>query len=181
MKHGSFSCFYKKNRGLAVIEFTIVSTVLLIALFAIMEFARFVFSLQMLNEVTRKSARLASVCYVTEQGNIPSLASITAVAPSGYEPSMLSIDYLDGSGQLVDTAIFNSGSATVEQVDEQFEKIRFVRTKIENFSFGFSLLSSLLGSVVTPNFETIVPAESLGIYRPIGEMESVPSGSTSCL
>ncbi|PMM11524.1 hypothetical protein BCT61_06595 [Vibrio breoganii] len=181
MKLGGFYS-HRRNNGLAVIEFTIVATVLLLVLFGIMELARFVFSLQMLNEVTRKAARLASVCYVTEAdtSKIPSSIVITSIAPADYQPAMLKIDYLDIDGQTVDSSIFNSG-ATVSQIDEEFVKIRFVRAKIENFSFGFSLLSGLLGSVGTPSFETTVPAESLGIYRPIGESETAPTGSPDCL
>ncbi|CAM3179211.1 TadE/TadG family type IV pilus assembly protein [Vibrio rarus] len=159
-------------KGLSIIEFTIVSTVLLLLLFGILELSRFVFSLQMLNEVTRKAARLAAVCEVEQGSVIPSLSSITSVAPDGYKENMLKIDYLDQQGNVI-----YSGTGAI--TNDEFLDIKFIRAKIEGFNFGFSLLPSLLtDSVSIPSFETILPAESLGIYRPESD-GSVPS-SPNC-
>lgn len=153
----------KKHNGISIIEFTIVSTVLLICLFGVIELSRFVFSLQMLNEMTRKAARMATVCEIDQGAVIPGLPSITSIAPTDYEPSMLKIDYLDATG----TSVY-SGVGTI--TNEEFLRIKFVRAKVEDFSFGFTLLSNLLGdNVNVPAFETILPSESLGIYRPDGD------------
>ncbi|OBT06581.1 hypothetical protein A9264_08385 [Vibrio sp. UCD-FRSSP16_10] len=162
------------EKGLSIIEFTMVSTVLLMAIFAVFELARFVFSLQMLNEVTRTAARLATVCSVTEAktSGIPSLSTIQSIAPSGYEPEMLKIDYLNGSGVVV-----YSGSGTI--TNDEFLEIKFVRAKIEDFSYAFSLLVNVFGSNTSvSDFETILPSESLGIYRPLSD-DSVPA-SPNC-
>ncbi|PMG94437.1 TadE/TadG family type IV pilus assembly protein [Vibrio breoganii] len=163
----------KKQKGLAVVEFTIVSTVLFIAMFGIIELSRFVFSLQMLNEVTRKSARLATVCLVTEVSQIVNSSSIAAIAPSGFQPEMLKIDYLNDSGD-----VLYSGTGSIS--NDTFKDISFVRVRAENFSYTVSLLTSILGDVINmPNFETILPSESLGIYRPLAD-GTVPS-NPNCL
>ncbi|MEZ9974779.1 hypothetical protein BCS96_02340 [Vibrio breoganii] len=161
-----------RQNGLAIIEFTVVSAVLLIVLFGIIEIARFVFSLQMLNEVTRRGARLATVCYVDQATKIPDLTSIKALAPYGYEKEMLKIDYLDDEGN-----VLYSGTGTIS--NDTFLDIRFVRARIVDFSYAFSLLKNILGdSISMPSFETILPSESLGIYRPLGD-DTVPT-SPNC-
>ncbi|MFC0173480.1 TadE family protein [Vibrio comitans] len=163
----------KKQNGISVIEFSIVSTVLLICLFGVLELSKFVFSLQMLNEMTRKAARMATVCEIDQGSVIPGLNSIISIAPTDYEPSMLKIDYLDDTGVTI-----YSGTGTI--TNEDFLEIKFVRAKVENFSFGFTLLSSLLGdNVGIPAFETILPSESLGIYRPDGDGNEI--AGPSCL
>ncbi|MEZ9945640.1 TadE/TadG family type IV pilus assembly protein [Vibrio breoganii] len=165
----------KKQGGLAVLEFTIVSTVLFIALFAIIELSRLVFSLQMLNEVTRKSARLATVCLVTEVDKITSASSVTGIAPSGFRSEMLKVDYLSSEG-----VVLYSGTGAIS--DETFKDIAFVRARVEDFSYTLSLLTSILGSAVEmPSFETILPSESLGIYRPLTDEPDSAPDNPDCL
>ncbi|MFA0676813.1 TadE/TadG family type IV pilus assembly protein, partial [Vibrio sp. 10N.222.51.A6] len=60
----------KKHSGLAIIEFTIVSWLVFLLIFLILALGAYVFSLQIVNEATRKAARLATVCYVLDRDNI---------------------------------------------------------------------------------------------------------------
>ncbi|WP_459682952.1 TadE/TadG family type IV pilus assembly protein [Vibrio comitans] len=174
----------RRRNGLAVIEFTIVSTVLLILLFGIFELARFIFSMQMLNEVTRKAARIATVCYVKDRTDIPDLTTITRVAPVDFSSVNLIIEYLDASGTKIsdtDLAKFDSGTATTDELDNIFIRIRYVRARIDGLNYSFSILSSIFGdSIGTPAFETTLPAESLGIYRPAGSGSITSGGKTDC-
>ncbi|MEZ9418833.1 TadE/TadG family type IV pilus assembly protein [Vibrio breoganii] len=153
----------RKQAGLSVVEFTIVSTVLLILLFAIIEIGRFLFSLQMLNDLTRKAARLASVCFIVDESLLDTekiLGSAFDSTPINLDSLELSIDYLDESGGEVSSPTSESG----------FSQIKYVRAEISGFSFAFSTLASVFGSTTNVNaFETVLPAESLGVYRPYYE------------
>ncbi|GEM79603.1 TadE/TadG family type IV pilus assembly protein [Vibrio superstes] len=147
-----------RNDGVAILEFTIVSTVLLLLLFAIIEIGRFMFSLQVLNELTRRAARLATVCYVIDNTtlNAGSFGS-TYDVPIDLDTLTLSIEYLNDNG----TVISNPSS------DANFGSIRYVKAEITGFTYTFSTLSSLFGTLSNLDaFQTTLPAESLGKYRP---------------
>ncbi|GEA51788.1 hypothetical protein VIN01S_25920 [Vibrio inusitatus NBRC 102082] len=154
------------QKGVAVLEFTIVSTVFLILLFGIIEIGRFLFSLQMLNEITRKAARLGAVCYIVDvdssgigrltSQNTDSFGS-TLNSPIDLSTLQLDVVYLDPAGSVV----------TTPKSDDGFDSIRYVQAKISGFSYSFSLLGSLFGTLTNVDaFETTLPIESLGIYRP---------------
>ncbi|MEZ9631273.1 hypothetical protein BCT86_13810 [Vibrio breoganii] len=156
----------RNQKGLAIIEFTIVSSVFLILLFGIIEIGRFLFSLQMLNEITRKAARLGAVCYIVDVNssgvgrltsqNTDSFGS-TLNSPIDLSTLQLDVVYLDPAGTVV----------TSPKTDSGFESIRYVQAKISGFSYSFSLLGSLFGTLTNIDaFETTLPIESLGIYRP---------------
>ncbi|MEZ8991090.1 TadE/TadG family type IV pilus assembly protein [Vibrio breoganii] len=172
------TCGSKKENGLSIVEFTVVSSVILVLLFGVIELSRFVFSLQLMNEVTRKAARLAAVCYVDNSTDIAGMDAISSIASNDLSSSLV-IEYLDGDGNVLDMSIFDSStdSATLDVV---FKQIRFVRARIDNFQFDFSLLARIFGtSVLAPTYQTTIPAESLGIYRPIGEDDDIPTGNCS--
>ncbi|MBW3696781.1 pilus assembly protein [Vibrio sp. T187] len=59
--HFGFRQKRSKNRGLAIVEFTIVATVFLFVLFAIVEGARFIYSNGVVTHYAREGARYASV------------------------------------------------------------------------------------------------------------------------
>lgn len=160
-----------KQRGLAVIEFTIVSSVLLLLLFGIIEIGRFLFSLQMLNDITRKAARLATVCFIVDDStlNTKDFGS-TFNSPIDLSTLTLDIDYLNESGSAVSNPTTESG----------FGSVRYVRARISGFSYSFSTLAGLFGTLTNIDaFETTLPSESLGVYRPYradnGEYLNTPS------
>ncbi|MDF5683410.1 pilus assembly protein, partial [Vibrio parahaemolyticus] len=65
-----------KQKGVTQIEFSLIALAVILVLFLIMEFAVYFFSVQMVNEVTRRAARLATVCYIADRDDIPSLPSV---------------------------------------------------------------------------------------------------------
>ncbi|ENM5735096.1 pilus assembly protein [Vibrio mimicus] len=147
--------------GLAVIEFTVISTVLMLILLSIFSIGYYMFSVQMINEATRKAARLATVCYVTSvaQQNIKS-AVLGGSLPSNFTDQNLVIEYLDANGAVV------TGDVTDNNV---FITIKYVRARVSNYQFQFVSILNFLGNkglVVVPEFETTLPVESLGIVRP---------------
>ncbi|MDG3087332.1 pilus assembly protein [Vibrio hannami] len=144
-----------RYKGIAIVEFTIVATALLIILFGIFEIGRFVYSVQMLNEVTRKVARLAAVCHVSDQNNIMGMAEIKNTLPAGVSSADVVVEYLDESGAIVADPMGSFGD------------ISFVRARITNINYTFlNVLESFNSeSNLIPNFETTVPAENLGVLR----------------
>ena len=151
----------KSAQGLAVIEMTIVSSVLMLILLSIFSLGYYMFSIQMINEATRKAARLASVCYVTAtaQQNVKQ-AVIDGSLPSNFSDEHLVIEYLDANGDVV------TGDPTDNDV---FITISYVRARVSNYQFQFVSVLNFLGNnglVTIPQFETTLPVESLGVVRP---------------
>ena len=149
----------KNHQGITIIEFTIVANAMFLMLFGIMEMGKFMFSLEMLNEITRKAARLATVCFIVDGSTIKTTGfGSTFKAPLvDLESLVLEINYLDESGSVV-------GSPTSEA---GFSSIRYAQAEISGFSYSFSMLNGLLGNVTNiEGFKTTLPAESLGVYRP---------------
>ncbi|KLN62733.1 TadE/TadG family type IV pilus assembly protein [Vibrio sp. VPAP30] len=148
----------KKQKGVSVIEFTIVSTALLLILFSVIEIGRYVYSLQTINDITRVAARLATVCRVEDQNDIPALA-IPDYAPGGLTAENIVIDYLDESGSVINGTLTD---------DDVFSTIRYVRARVVDFEYQFTGLLSFVnftGLLAVPEFETIRPRENLGHHR----------------
>lgn len=140
--------------GLTVIEFTIVATVLLIILFAIFEIAVFVYSLQTLNDISRRSARIATVCVVNDS-EIKTLV-FSEWTPKDFTVDNIEINYLDEYGDVIADPV--AGHIN----------IRYVRSRIINYDYGFSGALGFLsdnGVITVPDFQTTLPAESLGVLR----------------
>ncbi|ELP5728018.1 pilus assembly protein [Vibrio vulnificus] len=148
-------------QGLAVIELTIVSTVLMLILLSIFSIGYYMFSIQMINEATRKAARLATVCYVTSTAhqNVKNTVIYSSL-PSNFSDQHLVIEYLDANGDVV------VGDPTDNDV---FITIKYVRARVSNYQFQFISVLNFLGNnglVTIPEFETTLPVESLGVVRP---------------
>ncbi|EPA8366194.1 TadE family protein [Vibrio fluvialis] len=144
------------QQGVTIIEFTVVSAVTLLLIFAILEAGYFVFSMQSLNDLTRRTARIAAVCQVDQLDKVKSLA-LSEKAPLGITSANLQVTFLDREGEEVDDPSADHSS------------IYYVRAGIINYQFGFTGILSFLGNnglLTIPPFQTILPAESLGIERP---------------
>ncbi len=153
----------KHQAGLSIIEFTLVSTVLLMVIFGVFEVGRYMYSLQLINEATRIAARLGVVCRVKERDNIPALVVPTPLA-GGFSSSNLSIDYLDQNGAVVDIDV-----SSEQAENDTYSKIYYVRARVTNFVYQFSGVLSFLGEGISiPNYETVRPRENLGYLRADG-------------
>jgi hypothetical protein len=168
-----------KQKGVTQVEFTFIALAVLLVIFAIIEFALYFYSIQMANEVTRRAARLATVCYISDRDDIPELPALKSLYPPGFSSESLKISYLkaedDGDGNLqiealtdAEIAEFSSASPKID-LNDLFSKIRFVKAEAD-YEFKFFVLAALINAVgASPKFQTILPAESLGILRPEGE------------
>ncbi|MFA0350190.1 TadE/TadG family type IV pilus assembly protein, partial [Vibrio sp. 10N.222.55.C6] len=147
----------RRTKGLAIIEFTLVSSLIFLLLFLILALGAYIFSLQMVSEATRKAARLATVCYVLDRDNIAGMV-VDDIPLVGFTNANLEVAYLDASGVEV-----------ASDFEANFGDIKFVRARATGY--GIQLISNLSflgnnGFLAAPAFETILPAESLGVVRP---------------
>lgn len=143
----------KNQQGLAIVEFTICATVYFMVLFAVIEMGRLMFTLNVLDEVTRRGARLAAVCPVTENTEVINKAILNGKIISGLGPEHVSINYFQSDL----TQIFNPVA--------EFSDIAYVRVQIEDFNLRL-LIPFIDFDISSPQFSTTVLAESLGVSPP---------------
>jgi hypothetical protein len=153
---------HKHQRGTSTVEFAIVAAFLFIMIFGVLEIGRGYYVYSMLDEVARRGSRLASVCPINDPG-IPQLAVFNASGDGGdstlvsnLTPGHVVIDYLDANGVVV--------GAPADPAN--FGQIRYVRSRVMNYQHAVIVpFVAGLTSVTMPNFESILPRESLGIPR----------------
>ncbi|MGY0614165.1 TadE/TadG family type IV pilus assembly protein [Vibrio sp. FJH11] len=159
-----------KQKGVTQVEFTLIALAVLLVIFSIIEFALYFYSIQMANEVTRRAARLATVCYIADRDDIKSLPAVEGLYPPGFTADNLKISYLNANGNEVNVDEFFSESPNIATLNSIFSTIRYVKAEA-NYTFKFLVLSLLINATgASPEFKTILPAESLGILRPEGEL-----------
>ncbi|GAA3722567.1 pilus assembly protein [Oceanisphaera sediminis] len=151
---------YKTHRqqGTTTVEFAIVGSVVFLVLFAVMEVGRLMYTWSVLNEVSRRAARLATVCRVQEvQDGTVTNAVVNQLAGTlpGFIPENLNFDYFDGT----------STTALAKPESDDFDKIRYVRSKIVNYQYQMILPLTVDLSMLAPDFSSTLRAESLGKTR----------------
>lgn len=152
----------KCQQGLASVEFAIIGLVSFIVLFGALEVARMMFTVNMLQEATRRGARMAAVCTVDNPAIAraalfnSSGAGTTSPIINGLTSANIQVDYLDVAGNPV------VGYAT--DVDAYYT-IEYVRVQIVNFEHELVIPGMDLSFVTRP-YPTTMPRESLGIPPP---------------
>jgi hypothetical protein len=145
----------KQQQGLATVETAIVGLLVMMTLFGAIEVARAFFVYTTLEEATRRGARVAAVCQVNDAA-IREIAVMSTGGPAssvvnGLTTANVVVQYLDPSGNVLGDPIGSYGL------------IRYVRVRIVGFTH--QLLIPLVNmSFLTPDFETTLPAESLGVW-----------------
>jgi Flp pilus assembly protein TadG len=153
---------YKQQQGLATVEFAIVGLVVFVVLFGAIEIARMMYTVNMLQEATRRGARMAAVCPVDSPAIIraalfnSSGSGTTSPFIRGLNAANIQLDYLNTAGTPV------VGYATDE---DAYLTINFVRVRIANFRHQL-IIPGMDLSFITRPYPTIMPRESLGIPRP---------------
>lgn len=137
-----------RQRGTTTVEFAIVGAVTLGLIFAVIEFGRILFSLNVLDEGVRRSARIAAVCAI---GDAKIAEAAAFVGLPGLSTSNVVTEYLDeDSAVLGDPAGANRSA------------IRFVRVRIVNYSFPVAL-PFIADTFTAPQISATFPSESLGV------------------
>lgn len=149
----------KRMQGIYVVEFAIIGLLLFVLLFGVLEMGRLLFTVNALDEVVRRGARLAAVCDIADTeilrkavlnsdgGNSsPLIANLTT--------DDLTLVYLNEDGAVVG----NPGDLTGAN---GFRAIRYVQVRVDNFIFNL-LIPGLGGNIALPVFRSTLPRESLG-------------------
>jgi len=140
-------CSQSRQKGLVSVEFALIGSLFFIILFGIVEFGRLLFTWNTLDEVTRRAARLAAVCPITQQTEVINNAIFQGTVLKGLNSSNVNVEYLDNNF---------APTATVEQ-------ITYVRASIQNYQHQL-IIPLIPGTFLTaPDFSTTLPSESLGI------------------
>lgn len=150
--------FHSKQRGTTMVEFAIVGAVIFLVLFSVLEVARLMYTWNLLNEVSRRTARLGSVCLVEEgvSGNISDMVvSQMGGSLPGFENNNIAVEYLGKNG----------GAPLVDPVGVDYGSIFYVRSKIQNYQYQMILPLTVDLSLFAPDFATTVRTESLGRIR----------------
>ncbi len=152
----------KRQHGATTVVFAIVGLVLMVMIFGVLEVGRAYYTAAMLEEVTRRGARLAAVCPVNDPA-IPRLAIFNASTDAsnsafitGLSPANVTIDYIDGNNAVVANPTDPS----------DFLTIRYVRARITGFTYQLSVpFVSGIATLPMPDFAYLLPRESLGVPR----------------
>lgn len=155
----------KRMRGVYVVEFAIIGMLLFVLLFGVLEMGRLYFTVNGLDEVVRRGARLAAVCDIRDarilrRAMFNDINNSGASSLIGYlDAADLSLVYLDENGTVVaspDDLINASG----------FRAIRYVQLRVDNFPY--QLLIPGFGALPLPSFRSTIPRESLGRHAETG-------------
>lgn len=153
---------YHRQKGLSTVEFALVANVVLILLFGVFEIARAYYIYSALDEVTRRGARVAAVCPVSDPA-ISQLAifnnsgdgSNSSLVP-GLTPGHVVVEYLDQNNAVVGNPADPDG----------FIQIRYVRVRVVGYQHQMQVpIVSGITNFFMPEFSTVLPRESLGIPR----------------
>ena len=143
---------YARQQGLSTIEFAIVSAVMMLVTFGVIEVGRLMFTYNVLNESTRRAARVAAVCFP----NGATLTRVQTLATFANIPNLTSAN--------VELTYRDAAGATVATPAANFAQIRYVRVRIVNFTYQMYI--PFMSSVLTPpDFAVTLPRESLGVPR----------------
>ena len=138
------------QNGTTTVEFAIVGAVVLTILFAVIEFGRIVFTLNMLDEGARRAARVAAVCNV---GNAAVANAATFVSLPGLSTTNVVTEYLSENG----TPLGNPTGGN-------YSLIRYVRVRIVGYSFPIAI-PFIAATFTPPEISSTLPRESLGVPK----------------
>lgn len=151
-----------KQAGLTSVEFAMVGTVLLLVIFAVIETGRLMWVWETLTEATRRGARVAVVCPVGHDAianmtvfNDPDTGGESAIL-NGLTSGNVVVEYLDGGSAVLATP-----------ANDDFCEIEYVRVRIVGFTHQV-LIPFVSSTLDAPEFETTLPAESLGLVPGVG-------------
>nr|WP_269137760.1 TadE/TadG family type IV pilus assembly protein [Pseudomonas sp. MMS21 TM103] len=158
----------RRMGGVYVVEFAIIGLLLFTLLFGVLEMGRLYFTVNALDEVVRRGARLAAVCNIRDE-DILRRAIFNKAGPDGDVPSSLI-----GSLETADLTLvyLNEDGAMVTNPDDLvsatgFRAIRYVQLRVESFPFEL-LIPGFHGVFTLPAFRSTIPRESLGRHAEAG-------------
>jgi Flp pilus assembly protein TadG len=152
----------RRQNGTTTVEFAIVSAALFTMIFGVLEVGRGYYVYSMLDEVARRGARLAAVCPVGD----PAIAQMAVFNASGDSSGSSLVNSLTPGHVVIDYLDAASGVVATPADPASFLQIRYVRARVVGFVHNINIpFVTGLTSVQMPEFESIIPRESLGVPR----------------
>lgn len=146
----------RRQAGVTTVEFAIIGVVLIVVLFAVIEFGRALFIMNTLTEATRRGVRVAVVCPVDDpavaQTAVFDGGSGQSTVVSGLSTDNIMLEYLDAEGGVIDDP------------EDNFFQIRYARVSVMGFTHDL-VIPLVLPSIPMNGFAATLPRESLGIPR----------------
>jgi hypothetical protein len=140
----------RNQLGTTTVEFAIVGALALTLIFAVIEFGRILYSLNVLDESARRAARVAAVCAV---GDAAIAQAATFVTLPNLSVANVVTQYLD-----------DAGSALGDPAGDDYPSIRFVRVSIVDYEFPIAIpfIATLFSA---SDVSSTLPRESLGVPK----------------
>ncbi|WP_426338732.1 TadE/TadG family type IV pilus assembly protein [Pseudoduganella sp. S-14] len=165
----------KRQRGVAIVEFAIIASLLLAFIYAIFEFGRMMYVYNTMQEISRRAARAATVRWISSSdiAAIKSTALFGAsVLPGGPEirDSNIFIRYLRSNGvDEVSSPPIDAGDnlSACNDALRTSECIMYVEVSVKNVEykpliFKAGAVTATRPTNAMPQATTVVYAESLG-------------------
>ncbi|QBY03436.1 pilus assembly protein [Thalassotalea sp. HSM 43] len=153
----------KNNKGMYTVEFAIVGSVFLLLFFSAMEISRLLFTWNVLTEVSRRAARVATVCnLLTDTSDISTIPAVTSPPANVTSSAIAGIDNLIPNLSAANIRIFylnRNGTAA-----SSLSTTHLVRAEIVNYQHEL-LIPGFFITLNSPTFSATLPAESLGATR----------------
>lgn len=162
----SASCRRGQN-GAVAIEFALVALMFLTLVFGIMEFGRFMYLYNTVQEVTRRAARQATVTWTSQHSatafrQSALLGGNTLPAAGEVGTANLSIDYLDTAGQPMTSMPADPAENVIACQTGSAQCVGSIRVSLSGVTYtpSFRLFDFL--NVQVPASTVVIPVESLG-------------------
>lgn len=143
----------KKQLGLSTVEFALVAVLLFTMIFGVIEIARAFFVTSLLDEATRRGARVAVVCPINDPAIFQAAAFNSTLIPD-LDAGDITVEYLDDAGAVVANSTDPAG----------FRTISYVRVRVVGYQHQM-FIPFLMTAFFMPEYATVLPRESLGIPR----------------
>lgn len=142
-----------RQKGSSLVEFVMVAGVFFLLLFGIIEVGRLFFTMNTLNELVRRGARIAIVTDPSKVADIQASAIFASADGNSTVLSNLStgdvtVAYLDDTGSPL------SGTPAITDIG-------YVQVSIESYTHTL-LIPFVYQDLSLPRFVTVLPRESLG-------------------
>jgi len=158
--------YINKEKGVYSIEFAVVASLFFVLFFAVIEFSRLMYTWNVLTEVSRRGARLATVCHVLRDSTDESSVAFSVIK------NEVNLNIKDaatfGDSQVIPHLVPENMQISYLQYDGStattFTEIRLVRAEIVNYQHEL-LIPFFSVTLNSPSFSTTLPRESLGVTR----------------
>lgn len=155
------------ERGVTTVEVAIIGLLMMIVLFALIEFGRLLWTWGTLSEATRRGARAAIVCPVDTDAarNIAVFGNPNGngnAILTGLTVAHIDLGYVYRYFDEEDDQWKYKYSSDTDELKDNFANIRFARVSITDYEIDLAI-PILNPSLTAPPFETTLPVENMGL------------------